>query len=105
MLGCVIFKTFASFGHCDLANSFMAIVKRRFSSPKISSSLSLINSLNYLRENLLPWNIFNSSVNKVNLERFYYCRHTKSGNSSSLKKFELEGLLDNQLFGPRSKVE
>jgi hypothetical protein len=42
-------------------------VKRHFSSPKISNSLALINSLNYLRENLLSWNIFNSSVIKAYL--------------------------------------
>jgi hypothetical protein len=71
---------------------------------KTSNSLSLINSLIHLLKNLHSWNIINSSVNKAYLERLYYCRHTKSGNSSSPKKFEMEGLHNHQ-FEPRSKME
>jgi hypothetical protein len=75
-----------------------------FSSPKISNSLSLINSLNYSRENLLSWNIINSSGNNAYLERLCDHRYTKSGNSSSPKKFEMEGLHIHQ-FEPMSKME
>jgi hypothetical protein len=60
--------------------------------------------LNYLRENLHTWNIINLSVNKAYLERLYDHHHTKSGNSSSPKKFEMEGLHNHQ-FEPRSKME
>jgi hypothetical protein len=38
------------------------------------------------------------------LERLYDRRHNKSGNTSSPKKFEMEGLHDHQ-FEPRSKME
>jgi hypothetical protein len=79
-------------------------VERRFSSPKIANSLSLINSLIYLRENLHSWNINNSSVNEAYLERLYDHRHIKSRNPSSPKKFEMEGLHNHEVE-PRSKME
>jgi hypothetical protein len=114
LLGCVVFKIFAAFGLCDHVDSFMAIVhivacwlamsEKTFLKSKISNSLSLINSLIYLRENPLSWNIIKTSVNEAYMERLYYHHHNKSGNTSSPKKFEMEGLHDHQ-FEPRSKVE
>jgi hypothetical protein len=106
----VVFKIFAYFGLCDHVDSFMTIVhiiacwlamgEKMLLKSKISNSLSLINSLIYLHENPHSWNITKSSVNEAYMERLYYRRHNKSGNTSSPKKFEMEGLHDHQ-FEPR----
>jgi hypothetical protein len=71
---------------------------------KISNSISLINSLMYLRENLHSWNIINSIVNEDYLDRIYDHHNIKSGHPSCPKKFEMEGLHNHQ-FEPRSKME
>jgi hypothetical protein len=70
-------------------------VKRHFSSPKIPNSLALINSLNYLRENLLFWNIFNSSVIKAYLAIIIATSIEEI--LQSLKKLEMEGLHNHHL--------
>jgi hypothetical protein len=59
--------------------------------------------LNYLPDNPRSWNIIKSSVNKVYIG-LYSRRHDKSGNPSSPKKIEIEGLPDHQIK-PRSKME
>jgi hypothetical protein len=51
----------------------------------------------YLCENIQSWNIINSSVNEGYLERLYDHHHIKSGNPSSPKKFEIEGLHNRQV--------
>jgi hypothetical protein len=112
LLDCVVFKIFASLGLCDHIYSFMAIVyivcllasHEWKDASQVHNSQSLINSLNYLRENLQSWNIIKSSVNEAYIEGLNSRCHDKSGNLSSPKKIEMDGLHDHQIR-PMSKME
>jgi hypothetical protein len=78
-------------------------VKRHFSSPKSHilylSSIPWFIFLKFFILGISPTRVWTRLIWKD-----YYLCHTKSGNSSSPKKFEMKGL-NNHQFEPRSKME